>query len=114
MIDYNKEIVSALKTILPTYHEMVLTADSETPCISYQQRNNAETDTGTTIGYSRLSYTVKVWGNDLAELYGYAIQIDSVMRNLGFKRIAGNELYDNNSTMIQLILEYEANAKEIY
>lgn len=54
MVDYSKELVSALKTILPTHYEMELTAREKVPCISYLELNNAATDTGDTIGYSEL------------------------------------------------------------
>jgi hypothetical protein len=35
MVDYHKQLVSALENVLPTHYEMALTADTETPCISY-------------------------------------------------------------------------------
>ena len=65
MINYDVEIVSALKTVLPTHYELALTSKTATPCISYQERDNADIETGDTIGYSRISYTVKVWGNEI-------------------------------------------------
>ena len=114
MIDYNKEVVALLKTILPTYHEMTLHKGIKTPCISYQERNNIQQESGDTLGYSRLSFTIKVWGNNIAELQQYAQKIDNVMRGLRFKRTSYTELYDNQSTMIQKILTYEALAKEEY
>lgn len=112
MIDYNKEFVSALKTILPTHHEFVLNKGTKTPCLSYQELNNYTTNKGDTQAYSRLSFQVKVWGNDLAILSKYAREIDSKLRPLGFTRIASGELYDRNSSMIQKILTYEALALE--
>ena len=114
MIDYHSNIVSALNNILPTHYEMALTEKTETPCISYMERNNYSTEEGDTLGYCRISYTVKVWGNDIAQLQGYALKIDTALRSLGFKRISSGELYDNQSTMIQKILTYEALALENY
>lgn len=114
MIDYHKQMVAALSSILPTHYEMNLTSGTETPCISYQERNNAVDTNGDTIGYSRISYTVKVWANDVAVLQRYAKEIDSVLRPLGWKRVSSNELYDINSTMIQKILTYEALAREVF
>lgn len=108
MIDYNKEVVSALKTVLPTYYELALTKNTKTPCISYQERNNYDADTGDTLGYSRISYTIKIWSNSIAEIQKYVLEVDRVLRALGFKRISANELADPNSTMIQKILVYEA------
>lgn len=112
MIDYDRELVAALKTILPTHDELTIHSGLPTPCISYQEANNYDTETGDTIGYSRISYTVKVWGNDKAELKRYMLMIDSILRPLGFKRTSKNELGDRNSTMRQLILTYEALALE--
>ena len=40
MINYHTQLVSALNTVLPTHYELALTSDTQTPCISYQERNN--------------------------------------------------------------------------
>lgn len=114
MIDYHSELVAALETVLPTHYELNLASGIKTPCISYQERNNADDITGDTIGYSRISYTVKVWGNNIKEIQSYVVQIDKVLRPIGFKRLAANELHDRNSTMIQKILTYECLALENY
>lgn len=112
MINYHAELVAALKTILPTHYELTLTSNTKTPCISYQERNNSAVEQGETIGYSRISYTVKVWGNNIADLQQYAAEIDRVLRPIGFKRVSSGELYDYQSTMIQKIMSYEAMAIE--
>ena len=112
MIDYNKELVSALNTVLPTHHELALTSKETTPCISYQERNNYASDTGDTLGYSYISYTVKVWSTSIADLQTYSLKIDNALRTLGFKRISTSELSDKNSLMKQKILTYEALASE--
>lgn len=112
MVDYHKELVSALKTILPTHYEMTLTSGTTTPCISYMEMNNYVVANGERFGYSRINYQIKVWGNDIAELQKYAQQIDSVLRPIGFIRISSGELYDKQSTMIQKILTYEALVSE--
>lgn len=114
MIDYNKEVVNALNSVLPTHYEMALKKGTAIPCLSYMELNNySETDViGATIGYSRITYQVKVWGNRIADLQKYAVEVDKVLRPLGFKRVASGELYDNNSTMIQKILTYECLALE--
>lgn len=115
MIDYDKELVEALETVLPTHYELFLHSGLSTPCISYQEINNYDEATGDTIGYSKLIYRIKVWGNDLEVLKQKAKEIDRVLRPRGFKRTAGGgELHDNNSTMIQKIMNYEALALENY
>lgn len=113
MIDYHSTLVAALKTIdIPIHYEMTLHSGLSTPCISYMELSNIAEDTGDTIGYSRLQYQIKVWGERIADLQKYALQIDDVLRRIGWKRIGCNELYDNNSAMIQKILTYEALASE--
>lgn len=114
MIDYHSNLVSALNTILPTHYEMWLHSGLATPCISFMEINNYVDSNGDTLGYSRITYQIKVWGNDIAELQRYALQIDAVLRPLGWKRISSGEMYDNNSTMIQKIMTYEALAYENY
>ena len=112
MIDYHTELVAALKTVLPTHYEMMLTAGTETPCISYMELNNYVDLGADAAEYSRVSYQVKVWGTELSELQRYALRIDTTLRPLGFRRTGSRELYDNNSAMIQKILTYEALALE--
>lgn len=114
MIDYNKELVSALSSVLPTHYELALTSKTSVPCISYQERNNYVSTSGTTKGYSVIVFTVKVWANNIADIQKYSLEVDKALRPLGFKRTSAQELYDINSTMIQKILTYEALALEDY
>lgn len=114
MIDYHSNLAAALNKILPSHYEMNLHSGLTTPCISYMEINNYVSDSGDTIGYSRLTYQIKVWCNNIADIQKYALAIDNALRPLGFKRISSGELYDNNSTMIQKILTYECLALESY
>lgn len=114
MIDYHNKLVNALETVLPTHYEMILKSGMKTPCISYMETNNAVSANGDTVGYSRLSYQIKVWGNDIATLQKYALKIDKVLRPLGWTRISTGELHDRNSSMIQKIMTYEALALETF
>ena len=108
MIDYHKEIYTALNAILPTHYEMVLHSGLTTPCYSYMELANAAADEGDTVGYSRLTYQVKIWATDIALIQEYALEADKALRAIGFKRVGSNELYDNNSSMIQKIMTFEA------
>ena len=112
MINYHKELVSALNKVLPTHYEMALTSKTTIPCISYMEMNNYVSSNGDTRGYSVISYQVKVWANDIELIQNYALEVDAVLRPLGFKRVASVELYDNNSAMIQKILTFECLALE--
>ena len=112
MVNNHTNLVNALSTILPTHYEMFLHSGLDTPCISYMEINNYVHVNGDTVGYSRLTYQIKVWSNRIEDLQHYALEIDRVIRPLGYTRISSGELYDNNSTMMQKILTYEALALE--
>ena len=114
MINYHQSLVSALNQVLPTHYEMTLTSKTAVPCISYMELNNYASSTGDTLGYSVITYQVKVWANDIGTIQKYSLEVDKALRPLGFKRVSSGELYDNNSTMIQKILTYEALASENY
>ena len=116
MIDYHTKLKNALNKVLPTHYEMTLTSKTKTPCISYMELNNYVVTgaDGNTLGYSRISYQVKVWATKIADIQKYALEVDKALRPLGFRRVAAGELYDNNSSMIQKILTYEALALEDY
>lgn len=113
MIDFKTELKAQLETVgLPVYYELFCDSSTTTPCITYIENNNASYIEGNTIGYSTLSFYVKLWGNDLAVLSPFAQKIDNVMRGLGFKRVSYNELSYN--TQLQMIFRYEALAVENY
>ena len=114
MIDYHKELVATLKEILPTHYEMQLTSVESLPCISYMELSNVDNSTGETLGYSTISYQVKVWAHSLQDLQTYAQQIDSAMRGLGFARVGSAELFNNQTTIMQKVLTYDALAVENY
>lgn len=114
MIDYHTDLVSALNKVLPTHYEMALTSKTNVPCISYMELNNYVSTSADKLEYSRIVYQVKVWANDIGIIQKYALEIDRALRPLGWVRISSGELYDNQSTMIQKILTYEALASETY
>lgn len=114
MVNYHANLVSTLETILPTHYEMVLTSKTQTPCISYMELSNVDTDTGDTFGYSRIQYQIKVWSHTIKDIQEYSMQIDAALRPMGWRRVGSQELHDSNSTMMQKILTYEALASEIY
>lgn len=112
MINYHKELRTALNTVLPTHYEMTLTSGTKTPCISYMELNNYSVADGGIQAYSRVKFQVKVWASDIAIIQDNALKVDEVMRSLGFTRLSSGEMYDNNSSMIQKIMTYEAMALE--
>lgn len=114
MTDLTPNLVEALNKILPTHYELVLSSSTKTPCISYQERSNAAQEQGDTVGYSRISYTIKVWGYDLEQLNLYAKEIDNALRPMGWKRTGANDLHSYQSSIIQKILTYEILVYEKY
>lgn len=112
MINFHKDIVKTLSKILPTHYEMILHSGLKTPCISYMELTNTSRETGDTLGYSTIQYQVKVWSDRVEDLQNYSIQIDDALRPLGWRRVGSNELFDRESTMMQKVLTYEANALE--
>lgn len=112
MIDYHTQLKSALSSVLDTHYELTLTSKTKTPCISYMEINNFDEEVGDTLAYSRISYQVKVWANDIALIQRYAKEIDRVLKPLGWRRVSAGELHDRQSSMIQKIMTYEAKALE--
>lgn len=93
---------------------MSLKKGIKVPCISYMEINNCVSTYGDKLSYSRIKYQIKVWANDIKEIQDYSLKIDDALRPLGWVRISSGELYDNQSTMIQKIMTYEALAVESY
>lgn len=114
MVDFHTNLINALETVLPTHYEMALNSKTETPCISFMETNNYVSNSGSTLGYSYITYQVKVWANNIELIQKYAKEVDAVLRPLGLKRISSGELYDNESSMIQKIMSYQGLALEDY
>ena len=110
MLDFKKEVVTALNTVLPTYYELFVDSNTQLPCITYRVNNDYESITTKEAGVSDISYTVKVWGNSINDLTAYTLQIDDVMRGLGFTRYNYNELATD--TQLCLIMGYEGRGFE--
>lgn len=114
MIDYHPQLVAALEGILPTRYEMALDSSVQIPCISYMELTNVDAPAGETLGYSAISYQVKAWARSIADAQAIAVQIDAALRPLGFTRTGSAELYDNQSGIVQKVLDYDALALENY
>lgn len=106
MLTTKKTIVAALSKILPCYYELFCDSKTEMPCITYIENNNYAEQTGDTLGYSSIEYTIKVWATEITNIEQYAAAVDAAMRELGFTRISANELVVENQ--IEKILTYSA------
>lgn len=114
MLSIKPEIVTKLGQILPTYYEYICNSTTPKPCITYAETNSIDTIISMTMGYSRVQMTIKIWidNGDIKSLQGYAVQVDSAMRELGYYRVSANELVVGNQ--IEKILLYEATGIETY
>lgn len=108
MVDYHINLVNILNPILPTYYETNLTNDVELPCITYAERNNYAEADGDTLGYSLVSYNIKIWGKSILEIQDNAQKVDEILRSTGFKRTSSTETFDINSLVKYKMLVYEA------
>lgn len=111
MLDVKTDVVSELKTILPTYYEQFVDSTVSTPCITYFEYNNVQNETGDTLVYSEVTYCVKVWGKSISDVSTYSVYVDAVMCQNGFRRISSNELV--NDGLICKVLLYRALGLEI-
>ena len=94
MIDFRKTLVRELSTLgLPVYYELFLTQDTKTPCISYMLAGDVSEATGDTLGYSSVSFYIKIWATTVADIASYSTKIDNKMRELGFRRTGATELW---------------------
>lgn len=103
MIDLNKEVVSALKPILPTYYEFFADGTVEKPCITYAGYGNYDKAWGDTLGWSDVQYMVKIWTDKVIDMQSYSEQVDTAMRGLGFHRISSQELSVDNQLCKMLV-----------
>ena len=69
MVNYKETLVNKLQSLgLPVYAEPTFTKDTKVPCITYMLRDDSAVANGTTKGYSRLYFYVKVWSNRISEI----------------------------------------------
>ncbi len=111
MIDTKKEVVAALRnTGLNVYFEHFVNSETPIPCITYVEYDNSSLANGDTLGYSTITYHIKVWSKDLKEITQYAARVDEIMRGVGFVRRNMVELWLDGIGQRQL--KYEAKTSE--
>lgn len=97
MLDYKPTLVEKLNELFegeyPVVAENFLTASIGLPAISYNLSTDAVRANGDDFGYSDIYYNIKVWGKEISTMEEIAAQIDTMMRTLGFRRIAVVELW---------------------
>lgn len=95
MIDYRKDLYTALSTILPTYPELFV-KKVDMPCITYRLNNAADISYQDGFGYAELSFIIKIWGSTHDTLTQYEAALDDKMHELGFMLTSANELTYND------------------
>ena len=110
MVATKTEIREALNTVLPTFYELFVDSTTELPALTYNEIQNLDDRVGDTLGYSRITYRIKLWASSVADIDLYSPQIDEVMRGLGFYRISSYETV--RDLVICRSFEYRALAKE--
>lgn len=110
MVIYDEFIVAALETILPCYYENYITK-VELPCITYISNSNESAAEGDTQRISHLSYTIKLWTDDLSQK-DYLTQIQNKMKTMGFVLTSTVEIVNNR--VIQIAMNYDATGIEVF
>ena len=106
MIDYKPQLVEALQTVGTVHYELFTDSNTKVPCITYLESRNSDRETSEVLNYSDIEFTVKVWAKKVSEISNIAMQIDEVLRPLGFQRTGSNELSHND--LIQRVMYYSA------
>ena len=112
MVDFSTRLKTELEKILPTYYENFVGEDIAYPCITYVPTTNYSYIEGDTIRFSKLTYNVKLGGNDYSALMTYINTIDLAMKKIGLNRTNYNELCFDG--LFQLVFKYEGTGFEIY
>lgn len=115
MIDFNQQVVTALKEVLPTYYELYTDGSISLPAITYQEYSNYDTAWSMEtdfVGYSYIQFMVKVWANSKADIETYSLKADLAMRKIGFHRISAEEMSVDDQ--ICKLMLFEALGKEVY
>lgn len=105
MLDTHKQIVNALKDILPVYYELICDSTTPKPCITYCEQKNDAYIEGEQLGYSWVGYYIKIWDNDISRIQENAIKVDNAMRGIGYKRISSTELFIDDNIEKVMIFE---------
>lgn len=94
MLNYKPTLLENLNELgYPVLAETALASWNTFPCITYNLNNDLVRANGNTFGYSDVYYNIKVWGHKMSEMEPIALEVDDLMRELGFKRISVNELW---------------------
>lgn len=76
------------------------------------ESNNAAQEEGNTIRFSRISFYVKIWSDDIGVIAEKGQLVDQLMFSLGFERTSYSEVWLGNQC--SAIYHYEILADENY
>ena len=113
MTDITVRVVEQLNKVLPTYYEMFLDNSQPLPCISYTQIENADEALGNYRAWSRITYKIKIWCNQVSDITQYGIDIDNKLAEIG--RFHRNGVQDiRYGDLICRIMDYTILVNEIF
>ena len=109
MTIWDKELVSLLDSILPTYAENT-DEPVDVPCITYRLSSDARLQEGDDIRYSRPIYQIKLYVKDLDDADKCLTKIDEELFKARFFRESFNVLLVNNLRVY--VMNYSAHTVE--
>lgn len=114
MSNLKKEIVSNLQAAvgLEVLYELFCDSTTKKPVITYLEANDKDVAIGDTLGYSRVNFYIKLWGDNLASLEPYREALKAEMRRMGFVRESYNELV--MGSQICMIWLFQGLYREVY
>lgn len=106
MLSEHTNVKAALETAtgLTVYYELFADASIPFPAITYMESGNNAAAEGDTLAYSNVTFTVKIWADQISQACSYAEMVDQAMREMGYRRESSNEL--TVGTQISKILTY--------
>lgn len=94
MVDYAPELVSGLKTVLPTWADPV-DKRTELPCITWMETDRRDLHAVNGMQYSTIAIRVRVWTESRRTMQDYADKAETALRKMGWSVTGCGELTAN-------------------
>jgi len=93
MISIKEYLQQELETLgTPVYYEAFIGTEVPIPAISYVTLDDKDLYVGDTIEYSDKAIQIKIWDNRLSSLEVLVVEVDALMKDIGFRREFSTEL----------------------
>ena len=101
MINIKTNVYSALNAITAISDRVYFfyPDDFQTlPCVSYYEITNRELNKADDSEYSsEIEFIVDVWGDSSSEISSIALEVNTAMQGLGFKRTASRDMFEQDT-----------------